>query len=134
MTLAFISNPTITFIKLLAIIYVCFIYCYAGVLLTIPIDRYILYPLYDRNDEELAKKSTQRHIFEATIILTVFSVFAYIGRNILQEIPFPLDGVNGFKYMQVKEVASGALLLWIFINVSPVIINKLKILRIRFAF
>ena len=134
MTFPFLNNPTITLIKLSAIIFVSFIYAYGGIMLALPTDRYLLSSFYDRTDAEMAKKSTERHVFETTIILTVFCLIAYIGRNILQEIPFPFDGVEGFKYMQVKEVGSGAILLWILINVSPVLTNKVKTLRIRFAF
>jgi hypothetical protein len=67
---------------------------------------------------------------KSTIILSVYCLVVYVGRNILQEIPYPYDGVNGFR---VVQVSSGALLLWILINVSHVLINKVKILRIRFA-
>ena len=130
----FLENNNIMFIKIFAILYASFIYGYGGIVLSVPIDRYVLPALYDRTDAELGKKSTMRHILETTIILSVYGLVAYVGRNILQEIPFPFDGVNGFKYMQVKEVASGALLLWILINVSPVLTNKVKILRQRFAF
>jgi hypothetical protein len=124
----------IIYIKLFAILFISVIYAYGGIILTIPTDRYILSFFYDRTDEELQKKSTSRHIFETTIILSVFGIVAYLGRNIFQSIPFPLDGVNGFKYNQVKEVASGSLLLWILINISPVLTNKIKVLRQRFAF
>ena len=134
MPIPIFNNLTITFIKLIAILCISFIYSYGGIMLTIPTDRYILSSFYDRTDEELNKKSTARHIFETTVILSVFCVIAYVGRNILQEIPFPLDGVGGFKYSNVKEVASGSLLLWIFINVSPVLTNKVKVIRQRFSF
>jgi len=71
-----------------------------------------------------------RHILETTIILSIYGLVAYVGGNILQEISYPYDSVNGFS---VVQVSSGALLLWILINVSHVLTNKVKILRIRFA-
>ena len=37
-------------------------------------------------------------------------IVAYIGRNVIQLIPFPLDGLYGFIHMRVKEVSSGSLL------------------------
>ena len=134
MSLGFIENKSITSIKLFAIVYVSIIYAFGGIVLTIPADRYLLSSFYDRTDEDLNKKSTVRHILETTTILGVFGLIAYLGRNMLQLIPFPFDGVEGFKYMQVKEVASGSLLLWILINVSPVLTNKVKVLRQRFSF
>lgn len=134
MSLGFIENKSITLIKLVAIIYVSIIYAFGGIILTIPTDRFILSSFYDRTDEDLKNKSTPRHIVETTAILGVFGLIAYLGRNLLQLIPFPFEGVEGFKYMQFKEVASGSLLLWILINFSPVLTNKVKVLRQRFAF
>jgi hypothetical protein len=81
----------------------------------------------------LEKKSTSRHLGETTAILAFYGIVAYLGRNVIQKIPFPLDGLYGFKYSNVKEVASGALLLWILINYSPILTNKIKIIRKRFS-
>jgi len=130
----FLENKNLLFIKIVAILYISFIYGLGSILFSVLTDRYILPSLYDRTEEELAKKSTTRHVLETTIILSIYGLIAYIGRNILQEIPFPLDGSEGFKYMQVKEVASGGLLLWMLINISPILTNKIKTLRVRFSF
>lgn len=130
----FLENKNLLFIKIVAILYISFIYGLGSILFSVLTDRYILPSLYDRTEEEMAKKSTTRHVLETTIILSIYGLIAYIGRNILQEIPFPFDGSEGFKYMQVKEVASGGLLLWMLINISPILTNKVKTLRIRFSF
>ena len=134
MTLSLVKNPNITLIKIIAIAFVTIIYSFGGLLITALADRYLIKDFYDRTDEELEKKSTSRHIGETTIILALFGILAYIGRNVLQEIPFPLEGVYDFKYMNVKEVASGSLILWIIINYSPVLTNKIKIIRKRLVF
>lgn len=134
MNLSLVENPNVTFIKILAIAFVTVIYSFGGLLLTAGADRYLINDFYERTDEELEKKSTSRHLGETTAILALFGVLAYIGRNVLQQIPFPLEGVYGFKYMNVKEVASGSLILWILINYSPVLTNKIKIIRKRLAF
>jgi len=130
----FLDNPKITLIKICAIAFVTILYSLGGIILCGATDKFIINSYYDRTDEELEKKSTVRHLYETTVILGIFGILAYIARNIFQEIPFPLDGVEGFKYMNVKEVASGSLILWIFINYSPVITNKIKIIRKRFSF
>lgn len=37
-------------------------------------------------------------------------IITYIGRNLVELIPFPLEGVNGFVHKRVKELTSGAFL------------------------
>jgi hypothetical protein len=134
MNIDLVKNPNITFIKIIAISFATVVYSYGGFLLTFMTDRYLINDFYDRTDEELEKKSTYRHLGETTAILALYGILAYISRNILQQIPFPLDGLYGFKYINVKEVASGSLILWILINYSPILTNKVKIIRKRMSF
>ena len=133
MNLDLVKNPNITFIKIMAIAFVTVVYSFGGILLTFVSDRYLINNFYDKTDEELEKKSTSRHLGEITAILALYGILAYISRNILQQIPFPLDGLYGFKYMNVKEVTSGSLILWILINYSPILSNKIKIIRKRMS-
>jgi len=134
MNSSLIDNPNITFIKIIAIAFITVVYSFGGLILVTATDRYIIHNFYDRTDEELEKKSTSQHLGETTAILALFGIFAYIGRNILQQIPFPLDGLYGFKYMDMKEVTTGSLILWILLNYSPILSNKIKIIRKRLAF
>jgi len=129
MNIEILDNPRITFIKVIAIVYATIIFSIGGILLSILADRYLIYPLYDRTEEDIKKKSDFRHIVDTTFILGLFGALAYFARNILQKIPFPLDGLNGFEYKRVKEVSSGALILWILINYSVVLTSKIKIIR-----
>ncbi len=133
MTLSLIENPNITFIKIIAIAFVTVVYSFGGILLNSVADKYLINNFYDKTEEELEKKSTTRHLTETTAILALFGILSYIGRNVLQEIPFPLEGVYGFKYMNLKEVASGSLILWILISYSPILSSKINIIRKRLA-
>jgi hypothetical protein len=133
MSLVFLENPNFSFIKILAIAFITVLYSFGGIFITIFSDKYILKEFYDKTDEDLENKSTSRHLGETTAILAFYGIIAYLGRNIIQKIPFPLDGLYGLKYTNVKEVASGALLLWIIINYSPILTNKIKIIRKRFS-
>lgn len=129
MNFGFTDNPSITLVKVVAIMYVTIIYSFGGILLSAFADRYLINRLYDRTEEEINRKSKLRHIIETSLIIGIFGVLAYFGRNILQKIPFPFEGVNGFEYNKVKEVSSGALVLWILINYSAVLTSKIKIMR-----
>jgi hypothetical protein len=131
MKLNFINNPKITIIKIIAIAFVTVIYSFGGILLSAIANKYIINIFYDRTDEELEKKSTFQHFGETTVILALLGIIAYIGKNILQEIPFPLEGIDNFEYMNLKEVSTGALILWILLNYSPILANKIKIIRSR---
>jgi hypothetical protein len=133
MDLVFVEKPSFSFIKIIAIAFITVLYSFGGIFLTLLSDKYVLSEFYDKTDEDLEKKSTSRHIGETTAILAYYGILAYIGRNVIQQIPFPLEGVYDFKYLSVKEVASGALLLWILLNYSPILTNKIKIIRKRFS-
>ena len=131
MKLPFIENPRITVIKIIAIAFVTIIYLFGGMLFAIGCDKYLLYSFYDKTDEDLEKKSNSQHMLETTLILAVIGVVSYLARNILQTIPFPLDGLYNFEYKKIKEVSNGNLILWILITFSIVLTNKIKIIRKR---
>lgn len=122
----------ITFIKSLAIVYVTVIYAMGGVWLAALADRKILRSYYHTQAED-DEMTTGKHFWETIIILSVLGVLAYIGRNVLQKIPFPLDGVLGFDYMRVPEVVTGALLGWTIFIFSGVLDRKIKIINERLS-
>ena len=121
-----------TFIKSLAIVYVTVIYAMGGVWLAALADRKFLRSYYHTPAEE-DEMSTGKHFWETIIILSVLGVLTYIGRNVLQKIPFPLDGVLGFDYMRVPEVVTGGLLGWTIFIFSGVLDRKIKIINERLS-
>ena len=123
---------TIIFIKIFAIIYSTLIFVFGGLFITFILDKYIFKYVYDKSDIEINKKTTFRHFIETTIILSIIAIFGYVGRNILQNIKFPLDGYYNFNYMDVKEVSSGFYMSYILLIFSVVLNKKIKILKNRF--
>jgi prolipoprotein diacylglyceryltransferase len=78
-------------------------------------------------------KTTWSILFETLLCLTINGIVAYILRNLLQLIPFPLEGIYGFKHMNVMEVRSGMIVTMFLLWMSPVLLNKFKVLQQRFS-
>ena len=56
--------------------------------------------------EKEAKKPFWRRTLEMVVLFWLFGVLIYIVRNIVQHIPFPLNGVQGFDHFRVSELGS----------------------------
>jgi hypothetical protein len=59
------------------------------------------------NKKDNDNKSIPRLLFEIIIHLSVIAISAYIIRNIVGYIPFPLNGLYGFEHSKVKELSGG---------------------------
>jgi hypothetical protein len=46
---------------------------------------------------------------EVALHFSFLSIISYAVRNLVELVPFPLDGMFGFKHIEVKELTSGAL-------------------------
>ncbi len=61
--------------------------------------------------------SNIRLLFEILVHLSFLGIVAYALRNIVELIPFPLDGVAGFQHSRLKELEGGhvmAIVLFLF--------------------
>lgn len=63
---------------------------------------------------------------EILLHLFALGVVAYILRNIIQMIPFPLEGVAGFKHERLKELEGGHILAIVLILFQRNLFDKLK--------
>ncbi len=126
----FDDNLSIVLLKMFAIFYVAVLYVIFGTYITTLLDEYGFNDILV-NNENSDKKSVFALVFETAIVVGVIAVFAFIGRNLIQAIPFPLDGFLGFKYDEVKEVTAGNILLVFMFTFSSVLYNKIEILRDR---
>ena len=66
------------------------------------------------------------------IQIIFIGIVAYIFRNIIQIIPFPLDGIYSFKHLSVSEVKSGGLLTTFIVLFSVGFQNRLLNFRKKY--
>jgi hypothetical protein len=65
--------------------------------------------LGDFDEERASNKSIVRLLAELTLHLWTMGVLIYVARNLVELIPFPLDGVAGFQHARVKELTNASI-------------------------
>ena len=124
-------------LKMLVLIFSTILYASSGIFMTFLLDKYILYNLDDKTDDEINKKTSLRHFIDLLIILCVVTLVGYLTRNLCYEIfKVYLDSLNtkyGFDYDKIKELSSGLYLNTILFLFTGVLTNKVQILRNRFS-
>lgn len=122
-----VTDLTIRGIKMLDIGYIAALYFLLAFGIAVVMDR-ILGP-YDTLAAE--KRSTARLLAEAVVHIWVSGVIIYIARNLVELVPFPLDGVYGFEHKRVKELTNGAVFTFIFLFFSYNLRKRLEYLYQR---
>ena len=61
---------------------------------------------YDREASE--KEETWKVLGRVCLRMWLYGVLAYVSRNLFQLLPWPFEGVEGYKHMRVKEVLNSA--------------------------
>ncbi len=80
----------------------------------------------DFEQEDYKKIGNIRLLFDILIHLFFIGVMAYILRNIIGIIPFPLEGVAGYKHERLKELEGGHILALILILFQKNLFSKIK--------
>lgn len=92
-------------LKILDISYLTAIYIGVGLPYSVLVNNYI-----GQFDPKTAdKKSTARLLLEIWLHLTFITVSAYVIHNVIELIPSPFDGIDGFKHALVKERSGGVI-------------------------
>ena len=113
------------FIKIIDIGYISVLYFTFGISLAHVLDNLFIHLFGD----DYESKSKYKLFLELLCQFILTGIVAYFGRNIIQLIPFPLDGLYGFIHMRVKEVSSGSLLLSITTIFQITLEDKINYLR-----
>jgi len=119
---------TIRSIKMVDISLLGVYYLFGGIILSLIIDK--LFPVYD--EEVYRNKSSHEIFLEVCLNISLIMIIVYILRNIVEKIPFPLDGVAGYGHKRVSEIKGGVLIAFAVITFQPNFKNKVTLLINRF--
>ena len=89
-------------IKILDIGYIASLYFVIAMIYCIFVDR--IFRNFDAEEED--KKSLGRVIAESILYMWFIGVSIYIVRNLMEFVPFPLNGYHGFMHLRVKELGN----------------------------
>ena len=118
---------TLRSIKIIDIGYVTTIYFLLAFFLSIWVDN----KLGEFKPEEQEQKPTSRLVLECILHIYLIGVLVYIMRNLVEKIPFPLDGVQGFIHLKVKEVTNASVFVFIFVLYQKNLRARLDYIRNR---
>jgi hypothetical protein len=116
-------------VKILAIYYVGLIFGIGTLFVSGLTQKYITNKVVNNRDDE--HKTTLQLSLECIFLFGTINTVAYILRNALQHVSFPLDGYGNFDYSKLKELSSGALITVILINTCKPLVDKMSIIRNR---
>lgn len=92
-------------IKIIDIGFITAIYSLLGIFLAKVCD--MVNGPFDKEKED--KKPIWKVLFEVILYLWFIGVVIYVVRNVVSLIPFPLEGIYGFKHTRVKELINATM-------------------------
>lgn len=81
--------------------------------------------------ERAARKSTGRLLGECILHIYLVGVLIYIVRNVVELVPSPFNGIQGFEHRRVKELTNAAVFTFIFLFYQKHLREKLFYLSER---
>jgi len=107
-----------TFIKIIDLIFIMTIYFIVAFIVSLVIQKFL--PLILTTDK-ITKQQWFSVAFELILSISIIVIVGYFCRNLVLYIPFPLDGIEGFDHMRVKELDGSLLISLLFIFNSQII-------------
>ena len=108
--------------KICDIGYITAIYFLLAIILSKIIDK--IFGEYDEIRER--QKSKYRLFFELFGMFWLYIIIIYMVKNIIELVPSPFDGINGFQHNLVKELKTGFAFFFIFLYLQKNFLNKLS--------
>jgi len=71
------------------------------------------------------KKTTRRLMTECIAHIWLCGIIVYLTWNVVERVPFPLDGVAGFAHGKVKELTNAAVFTFVFMYYQKNLRDKL---------
>ncbi len=92
--------------KMAGIAYVTSIYFFIGIIVAKAFDH--VYGDFREEDYMLDGKVRSAYLtFDLILHMSVYAIVFYILRNIVERIPFPLEGYGGYEHHRLKELEGG---------------------------
>ena len=113
-------NPTFVAVKLLDIGLVTIYFFVLGLAAAKAFDAV----MGDFNEDNFKDVPLWRLFLEIVAQLFALGIIAYILRNLVRLIPFPLDGVAGFHHLRLKELDGGEVMALVLILFQRNLIDK----------
>lgn len=82
-----------------------------------------------KGEKEELNKSQGRLMFEIVAKVWLLSIFGYVFRNVWTAIPFPLEGLYGYKHLKTGEVTSSAVFAAFAVTFDTQLQAKVKTLK-----
>jgi hypothetical protein len=120
-------KATFLFAKLLDIGLVTVYYFFIGFVLSALIDD----QLGDFSDENYKTTSTLWIVLEIVSHLFALGIVSYVIRNVIERIPYPLEGYGGFHHIRLKEIQGGIVLSFVLLFFQKNLNDKILYLKKR---
>jgi hypothetical protein len=127
------ENVVVRSIKIVDIGYTTVIFGIPSLFVASFLNKYVYSNIQVGDIEKDEYKTTLSILTETLLCLIINGIVAYLLRNLLQLVPFPLNGIYGFRHMNLMEVRNGTIISIFLLYMSPVLLNKFKVLQQRFS-
>lgn len=87
--------------------------------------------LGDFTADDYTSKNSFLIFLEIVFHLFCLGILSYILRNLIERIPYPLEGYGGFHHIRLKEIQGGIVLSFVLIFFQQHLIDKINYLQQR---